>query len=334
MQYYPLKDTATGEYWKLKVANERLKLEENTQAESKPNPIINDKDGTTTWVLSAENGILTLTDTTSQPDTQFYLCDTAGDTWRVVVEHGIIGIERIYGEGQTVLKLSHHPLDVRSNRWADLSRLGNHGIPYGGARPVMIAPRIWGFEFDKVDDYVNCGNSENLSVGGKITTGAWIYPKSLGENSYGHIIGRGSVSGWVFYLYPGSKLKFYGSSGAIDVTSDTNVIVLNQWQYVIVTYDSINDKNIRFFVDGMERGTVSETESIVNTGFCIIGARTTTGQYVFDGVIAQPIIENRAWSQDEIRENMYRSPIYRMLRGLPRSFVYINVPWNQDYLIK
>jgi len=44
----------------------------------------------------------------------------------------------------TVLKLSHRPKDCRSGKWTDLSRFGNHGIPHGGARPVMIAPRVWG----------------------------------------------------------------------------------------------------------------------------------------------------------------------------------------------
>jgi len=92
--YYPLKDTSTDQYWRLRVVKGRLCWSETRETESQSNPIIKDTDGTV-WELSIDNGRLVLTDTTLQPETEFYLHDDTGGIWRVIAEHGVIGIESV-----------------------------------------------------------------------------------------------------------------------------------------------------------------------------------------------------------------------------------------------
>jgi len=322
MEYYPLQDITTNQYWKLKVTNGMLHLEENSQSESKPNPIINDKDGTT-WILYVENGYLKLTDTTTQPDTQFYLHDPAGDVWRVIVNNGVIGIEKMSKE-QTVLNLSHCPLDVRSGKWTDLSRKGNHGMPYGGARPYMIAPGVMGFEFDGSSGYIDLPLDIFDPDAGAWQ--GWINLKSFSGSvrifSSRHSSGTDSE----FRTYAASTNEFWFALGLGDTFQNANIgsWVLNQWWNVCYTWKKSGSVTImKGYKNGVYEATSSKSGSPQVPDICIHLGEWR--DYYTEGIIAEFNVYKHELSQDEVRENMYHSPIYRMLRGLPYS-VYIKVP--------
>jgi hypothetical protein len=152
--------------------------------------------------------------------------------------------------------------------------------------------------FDGADDYVNCGTSSSLDIANSMTASAWIYPKTLGEGSAGHIVGRGGTGGWIFYVYTSNSLKLYSAGGGIQATSEANSITLNQWQYVTFTYDK---QNVRFFVNGVEKGVTAETDSILNTGSCIIGARSIAGDFDFNGYLDDVRVYNYARTAEQIR---------------------------------
>ena len=327
MEYYPLQDITTGQYWKLKVTNGVLCLEENNQSESEPNPVINDRDGTT-WILYVESGYLKLTDITTQPDTQFYLHDPAGDVWRVVINNGVIGVEKMSKE-QTVLDLSHYPLDCRSGRWLDLSRKGNHGVPHGGARPYMIAPGVMGYWFDGSSGYIELPkevvSEDNCSIS------LWAEAVFSALDSYDvRFFNSRHTSGGTseFRFVGGNNISFYfgnGSSSAyvkVGPTPSDNKLTCFT---VTWRYDGANT-TVEGYTNGEKRGQKVISGKIICPDIDIEIAKWR--DYYFRGVIAGVVVEDRAWSPDEVRENMYRSPIYRMLRGLLHS-VYIKVPWKQ-----
>jgi len=226
-----------------------------------------------------------------------------------------------------VLDLSYHPLDVRSGGWVDLSRKGNHGTPYGGARPFQIAPGVMGFEFD--GGYVDCGNSPSLNTTNAITVAVWVKPTIL--NFWYHIIGKKSDYGvnhpafWVRIVKDSNKFEFC-SYGHPTVTSITESEI-NKWFYVVGTIGPLRKK---IYINSVCEQDCGKSSGIISTVYPVeIGRKPGTSAEFFYGLIAQPIIEDRAWSPDEVRENMYRSPIYRMLRGLPHSMIYTKVPWKQ-----
>ena len=318
MEYYPLKDTTVEQYWKLKVTDGMLHLEENSQAECQDNPIINDKDGTT-WILSVDNGCLALTDTTPQPDTQFYFHDPAGDVWRVIADHGIIGIEKIYGKAQPVLQLSYNPLGVGSGKWTDPSKFGNHGTPYGGARPVMICPGVMGFEFDGSNGYVDCGSDESLNITAEGTLICWF--KAFRNNVIQALVAKQEST----YEYTTSyALRLYYNKFDVRLGDGSNLqdvfyagVETDKWCMFAGVWDGTS---IELYVDGELKEVNSQAITpYVNTVSLTMSTEATTRVHFFNGLIAQPRIYNRALSADEIRENMYKSPIYRMLRGLPKS---------------
>jgi len=229
----------------------------------------------------------------------------------------------------TVLSLSYHPLDVRSGKWIDLSRKGNHGVPYGGARPVMIAPGVMGFEFDGVSGYVGVPHNDSLDITDEITVEAWVKPFSIMK--------------YVIFVFKGKQANNYAcncrflegnKAGAMirkggsyySITGDT-VWTTNKWYHIVFTYDG---SQMRWFLNGVEdTSPVSLTGKIDSVTESLKIGGYGEASYAFNGIIDGVRIYDRTLSEAEIRENIYRSPIYRMLRGLPHSMIYTKVPWKQ-----
>jgi len=225
-----------------------------------------------------------------------------------------------------VLDLSYHPLDVRSGGWVDLSRKGNHGTPHGGARPYMIAPGVVGYWFDGSSGYMKVSDSSSLRITDAITVGAWVNLGALG--AYQFIVSKRGSGLMPYELIVRSVDKFSfqvfdGSSWY--VVNGVNLVSANAWYYIVGGFNGTN----LFLYDNGEEILGDSLDSLPsNTANVAVGRAGDASFYYFNGLIAQPVIENRAWSEAEVRENMYRSPIYHMLRGLPYS-VYISMPQKQ-----
>jgi len=228
-----------------------------------------------------------------------------------------------------VLDLSYHPLDVRSGRWLDLSRKSNHGTPHGGARPYMIAPGVMGFEFDGNSGYVDCGDDPSLNITDEITIESWV--NCVVEGKWDNLVGKGPRDNnlrWNLFWVPDNKIRFnLGDGDSAYYAWSDSALDIGKWYCIVGVY---NRQHLRVFVNGVPQSIGdSFTGDIVSTA----GYKLEIGQngsYDFlNGLIGEVRIYNRALSADEIRENMYRSPIYRMLRGLPHSMIYTKVPWKQ-----
>jgi len=226
-----------------------------------------------------------------------------------------------------VLNLSYHPLDCRSGKWLDLSRKGNHGTPYGGARPYMIAPGVMGFEFDGSSGDVDCGQGASICPQ-EITMAAWVYAHQLTD--WGGIITNKSDSRHGINLSIGSKFNLSALVG--DGSGSTYVKTSwtpseREWYYVVITHKSNTNK---LYVNSILEDTKVRGLVYDSTPRLVVGRfyYPTSSLYLI-GITVSPYICDYALSQDEVRENMYRSPIYRMLRGLPHSMIYTKVPWKQ-----
>ncbi len=229
-----------------------------------------------------------------------------------------------------VLDLSYHPSDVRSGGWLDLSREGNHGTPYGGARPYMIAPGVMGFEFDGDTGYTNHGSNECFNLTDEVTIALWYYPpREYSAVKAFHLL-VAKTSGWaegysiiVDYDQQPNPVKLFGNN--LNDFASYTIPKYSQWYYVVGTIKSSITEG-KLYINSSLENTVSLTIGTNSEPVRIGGG--VDGRYSH-GIIAQPVIEDRAWSEAEVRENMYRSPIYRMLRGLPHSWIYMKVPWKQ-----
>ncbi|MDO8424339.1 MAG: LamG domain-containing protein, partial [bacterium] len=158
--------------------------------------------------------------------------------------------------------------------------------------------------FDGVNDYVTVPNSSSTDLSGAITISAWINPSGWGAGGgYGHIAAKSPDSavttGYSFYVVTPGSLKFYANNGGIALTVP-NVISLNQWQHVVVTYDK---QLLKIFVNGALKGSVPYAAAITtNASAFLVGARAA-GWYNFDGSIDDVRIYNYARSADQITQD-------------------------------
>ncbi|HOI97227.1 MAG TPA: LamG domain-containing protein [Candidatus Pacearchaeota archaeon] len=200
-----------------------------------------------------------------------------------------------YNQGKPVAQWDFD--EGEGTRAFDVSGNNNTGVLTNG--PTWVeGKRGSALSFDGADDSVSCGTDSSLNIAESMTASAWIYPKTLGEGIAGHIVGRGGTGGWCFYLYNGNSLKLY--AGTIQAVSSANSITLNQWQYATVVYDK---QNVRFFVNGVEKGVTAATDSILNTGSCVIGARTVAGDFDFNGYLDEVKVYNYARTAEQIMQD-------------------------------
>jgi lysophospholipase L1-like esterase len=191
------------------------------------------------------------------------------------------------------------------------SAAGDSG-PISGVAAVTVsatAPRSRYLEFDGLNDYVDIGDSDALDLtGGALTLSAWINPATWGEIEQGRILDHGGGSddtgGWTFQLWGRSQGLMVQIAGGpeFDRVSDSNAVLLNQWQHVAVTLDA---GTLTFYVDGIPRGVRTGVPTPLPRSSPVrIGMRATDTRRAFNGAIDEISIWSRALSQAELQALM------------------------------
>ena len=149
--------------------------------------------------------------------------------------------------------------DVEGNSAKDIQ--GNSDGSIKGAN--MVAGKIGeALDFDGADDYVDCGSDASLDNLGPLTVEAWIYPRTIGEG-YGRIYEK--VGGAVFYLSDTNSIHFAARYQTTDMDNRcvNNLIIMNTWQHVAVTWDGSSDPaNVHIYVNGTEATYAQSTEHV------------------------------------------------------------------------
>ena len=140
-----------------------------------------------------------------------------------------------------------------------------------------------------------------------MTVNAWVKPASLSSNmdiisrdnttskrSYNiNILSNGSVAAEIFTT---SSI----SSGIVNVTGTTGIIEVNKWYMISFTFDGITAK---LYINGKLYGSSFCSAIYPQTVETYIGKRRISDNaVVFNGQMDEIIIENRAWSENEVRK--------------------------------
>lgn len=159
--------------------------------------------------------------------------------------------------------------------------------------------------FDGDNDYIEIADDATLDIIEDITIAAWIYPTEVGEASQGAIVDKNINTGYFFSLYD-LALRFSSDNVGIFQISNSDVITLNKWQHVVITY---NMTDIKFYVDSVYAGGGSSIVSLSQNNNSLFIGNREDGARAFDGVIDEVRIYNRALSQAEITQlfNTYKN---------------------------
>jgi len=165
--------------------------------------------------------------------------------------------------------------------------------------------KISGADEFTTDQQIIIPDAVSLNFGGSsVTFSAWIYARTLGEFSQGGILSKRGTGGQGYRFeidasncWVGSELlAWYGGA----LCSTANAVTLNDWDYVVYSYDSVGDMSY-IYVDGLQDNTLSSssTNGDVTDNF-LIGE---WGGRSFDGFIDEVRISNTnrsaGWIQTE-----------------------------------
>ena len=131
--------------------------------------------------------------------------------------------------------------------------------------------------FDAATESLSATSSDYAFGTGDFTVEAWIKPTNLSGVVYQNIIDtRGSVNNSTtgFSIgVTGSTLYFY--TNGFDITSATNTIADNQWYHIAVVN---NGGTIKAYVNGVEKGSFSNSKNFSNTTLRMANVDSSSGQ--------------------------------------------------------
>jgi hypothetical protein len=193
----------------------------------------------------------------------------------------------------------------------DSSGNGNDGTVSG----ATYVPGVNGsaVDFNSAGDYVRVDYDNTLDLTDAFTFSSWVYPRSYGWNTvYGRILDKGSDA-YLFYLLNDSSQEAFATYLGQRYPSNNNIIELNKWQHISVTFNSsLSSNQIKFYLNGLPAGTATRsTDTNANTNPLYIGNRAAGGR-TFDGLMDEVKIWNRDLTASEINNefNQYTPPVF------------------------
>ncbi len=198
--------------------------------------------------------------------------------------------------------------------WRDLSGNNNNGTLTNGPTFSGIGKQA-AIVFDGVDDFVDLGNSSNVTTFTSLTINTWMRPTTLPvSNNEGRVIIRGDDS-YRLYWYndsvAGNKLYFYSfdigeASLATSVGYLTSNFTTNVWYNITALY---NGSQTQLFVNGSLVATsTGKSGTITGTNNMLLG-KSNGNEYYLNGSMASIQLYNRALTQTEVTQN------FNALRG-------------------
>jgi hypothetical protein len=198
----------------------------------------------------------------------------------------------------------------------DVSGTGNDGIITNQTATSTASGAIGqGIDLDGVNDYVYASDDNTLDITGAITIAAWIKADSLTtgtEENRLALKGGGTHTANIYtFEVDDGNVRFYLDSdsgppdtGQCDGSSSqrcvrgATTINTGEWYHVVGWYDGSSE--VRVYVNGVQDGSVATSDAgVPNSSPFLVGGRDNSSD-MFDGVIDDLRVYNRALSQAEI----------------------------------
>lgn len=160
---------------------------------------------------------------------------------------------------------------------------------------------VWHFDenyaldFDGSSDYVNIGEVNPT----QLTVESWFKADTLPMGSWASIIMKQNSYG---YELENDHLQWTLWEGATKYRLDSGVLSADTWYHAVATF---NGTTHRLYINANEVASNSAVHSQTTSNNLLIGAWNTNPAEVFDGVIDDVRIYDRALSLDEITDNYH-----------------------------
>ena len=203
----------------------------------------------------------------------------------------------------------YFPFSANAN---DQSGMGNNGVVHGA---TLTSDRFGAperaYQFDGIDDYIDCGQPPSLDFTGPFTIAAWINPLDLeGYGSkYRTIVGKwkdwnpGDVDlrQYTFGFGHGGYVHLgIGAGGPWDAVMSAEPLTTGVWTHIAGVYDG---SSLKVYINGVEQGSKSTSLAMVSQPVPVqLGAANCGGwgQEFFQGKMSDVRMYNRALASNEI----------------------------------
>lgn len=186
----------------------------------------------------------------------------------------------------------------------DHSQYGNNGVLNGA--PELVDGKFGkAMKFNGTSDWVEVPHDTSLNVESGVTVMAWINPERLsGPNNaqWQGILSKGnSPRSYSFYTETANQCLHFSAGGG----STCNVqLAVNEWQHVVGQVDSDFHK---YWINGEfagESGGKSALPGTADTSNVFVGTSAEGASRLFQGLIDEVRIWNRALSEEEVIQEM------------------------------
>jgi len=127
----------------------------------------------------------------------------------------------------------------------------------------------YSFNFDGLDDYVNCGNSASLQFSNTLSVSCWVKTSTSGKGILAIRVGS-TPTQEAFSLTSSGEVRM---NNGTRLTANTSILD-NNYHHIVVTYDtSLATNNLKIYIDGILDNSVDRTVVIQGSGtnYLIIG---------------------------------------------------------------
>lgn len=181
----------------------------------------------------------------------------------------------------------------------------NDGTIIGDAK-IVEGKIEEGMEFDGASSFVDCGNDKSLDLTSALTIEVWMNPNKAGEggiNAGPLCKAESGVDPWNWqlrYNAPGTFMgfQFNAAPGGSTWISVQETLKAGQWHHIAGTFDG---KEIKCYLNGVEKEKKAMSGIASGNGKFFIGQDGWVN--VFDGVVDEVRVYDRALSPDEVKHN-------------------------------
>lgn len=163
------------------------------------------------------------------------------------------------------------------------------------------------YTFSSSTNKIDFADLSSLKFTSALTISSWIYPNSFGGASAGRVYDKWQTtvpqSGYALFIDNaiGTNALAFGTGWVVStsVARVSNVITLNSWQHVAVTFSGTA---CTFYVNGYSVGTVTGLTAPTSGTISAIVGNNTSNTNNFDGKIDGLILYSRGLSSSEINK--------------------------------
>lgn len=165
-------------------------------------------------------------------------------------------------------------------------------------------------DFDGSDDLLTATDINATDGASQLSLSAWIFQRNITDEK--PIVSKyGGDTNWTFYTggigeSGGNDLAFLPQNSGATAYTQTNAHQANVWEHCVLVFDGTQtgDANrVKMFKNGVQQTGLGSTATIpattANTATAVTLATDSGG--VFDGIVDEVRIYNRALSADEIK---------------------------------